>query len=102
MMLGKPVVAHINDAPDDNGKVPEWIDHCPVVRATTETVYDVLKDLILSPDKRKKVGDACREYVIRYNAVEACADRFEMVYDSLMENRPVPEFQVDTRNGKEG
>lgn len=84
MMLGKPVVGAINAKPGDDGAVPPWIEECPVVHATPETVYQVLKELLKDPERRLELGKRSREYALKYNSAQACADRFERIYEMYL------------------
>ena len=55
--------------------------------ATEETVYEVLLKLCETPELRASLSIASREYALRWHAADACAERFEQVYDGLMLNK---------------
>ena len=85
MMLGKPTICYI-DSREPEG-VPElacW-DECPLVSATEDTVYPVLKRLLSSSDERKQIGRASRIYALKWHAAENAAMRYEQIYDRIME-----------------
>lgn len=84
MMLGKPVVGHVNPHEPEGVSPLRSLAECPIARATEQTVYDVLKELAYSPDRRRALGQACREYAVRWHGATALAARFEAVYDFIM------------------
>ncbi|PPJ63032.1 glycosyl transferase family 1 [Cuspidothrix issatschenkoi] len=84
MMLGKPVICYINPYELKQGHQLACQDEFPLVSATEETVYDVLKDLALNQEKRLNIGQKSREYAIKWHSADACAQRYEKVYDALM------------------
>lgn len=83
MMLGKPVICYLNLKGEDYGFDMAWKQDVPLVSATKETLYDVLKELLLDCCKRKKIGEASRAYSLKWHSAEACAERYEKVYDKL-------------------
>ena len=86
MMLGKPVICHIA-AKIYEHRLP--MRDCPVINATEETIYDVLKKLILMPEKeRKKIGVKSRKWMLKWYDAKVCAKRFEQIYDRLMNGKP--------------
>jgi hypothetical protein len=89
LMLGKPVVGKLNRIEEIRGAESQCIGEAPIVHATVETVYDVLKDLIRSPEKRRRIGKASRSYALKWWAADACAARYEEVYDRMMAGKPV-------------
>ena len=89
MMLGKPTVCHI-DRREPTGvlELACW-DECPLVDATEETIYPVLKRLLLSPEERQRIGRASRAYAMKWHAADSAAERFELLYDRMMAGRPL-------------
>jgi glycosyltransferase involved in cell wall biosynthesis len=87
MMLGKPVVCFLRPEWLDSMRreIPEYVDELPVINATPYTVYDVLKDLIEHPEKRKEIGRRSREFAVKWHSAEAGARRFDQVYSRLLE-----------------
>ncbi|MCZ6913315.1 MAG: hypothetical protein O7C59_01540 [Rickettsia endosymbiont of Ixodes persulcatus] len=84
MMLGKPVICHISQ------KIrlmnPAMKD-CPAIDATEESIYEVLKKLILSQkEKWEEIGQQSRMWMLKWFDADICAERFEKVYDRLMQN----------------
>ncbi len=84
MMLGKPTITRlVREQPSSVGR-SESLDECPLIDASPTTVYDRLKYLIENPEARKQIGEASRAYAVKWHSAEACAARFEKVYDRLM------------------
>jgi hypothetical protein len=55
----------------------------PIVAATKETLRDVLRPLVESPDERRRVGAASRAYVEEVHDLRRVADRLIELYASL-------------------
>jgi glycosyltransferase involved in cell wall biosynthesis len=55
----------------------------PIVRATKETLPDVLRRLVADPDERRRIGAASRAYVERVHDADRMADRLIEIYGSL-------------------
>ena len=89
MMLGKPTICHIDRSePGGVAELDCWRE-CPLVDATEETIYSVLKRLLASAEHREQIGHASREYALRWHAAESAAERYEQVYDRVMMDLPV-------------
>lgn len=84
MMLGKPVICKIDYLSDsiNNSALKE----CPIIRADEESIYTVLKKIINLPEKtRQNIGKLSRAYMMKWHSAESCAERFEKIYDRLIE-----------------
>ena len=88
MMLGKPTICYINPREPSPEKELTCLKECPLVSANEATVYPVLKDLLTNAEKRRAIGEASRAYALKWYASDACAERFERVYDRLMAGKP--------------
>jgi hypothetical protein len=83
MMLGRPTICYIiKDEPPGEDHL-ESIETCPMVSANEATMYDVLRDLLNDEQKRHEIGRAGRAFALKWHDAEACAERFERVYDEL-------------------
>jgi hypothetical protein len=84
MALGKPVVCHIREG--DLGVIPdEMREELPIIRATTETVYDVLREWILGRrDELPEVGRRGRAYVEHWHDPLRIAERTKAVYGEIL------------------
>lgn len=95
MMLGVPTICYINHDEASPGERLRSIEEVPLVSATEETVYEVLKGLLVDPGQRSRIGRAARQYALRWHDADACAARYERIYDMLMAGRlseyPYPE-----------
>ncbi|KQW22311.1 hypothetical protein ASC80_02645 [Afipia sp. Root123D2] len=88
MMLGRPTICHINKAERSPEDRLESIETCPLVSANEETVYDVLRDLLLDAERRRRIGIESRKFAMKWHSADSCAERFEQVYDRLMMGFP--------------
>lgn len=89
MMLGIPVISRINKYLSINKHKLHSLEECPVVNATENNIYDVLKDLVLNRNKRESLGKLSREYALKWHSADACAERYEKIYDQIMSNEDV-------------
>ena len=85
MMLGKPVICFIRPEwlADVRRELPEYADTLPIVSATPSTVEGVLKELILSPEKRKTIGFRSREFACKWHGKKNAAGKFDKIYLNL-------------------
>ena len=83
MALGKPVVCHIRES--DMGVLPaEMRAELPIIRATTETVYDVLKEWVTERrSELPEVGRRGRAYVERWHDPVKIAEGLKSVYAEI-------------------
>lgn len=81
MSLSRPVLSNLS--------VPGYyevfqqqtrLDDCPIVSVTSETVTDELRQLVVDPDLRRRIGRAGREYVLREHSYEAMGRLWTAVY----------------------
>jgi hypothetical protein len=86
MMLGKPAVCFLRPAWIESVRreVPGYAEELPVVSATPETVHDVLAELIEDPARRRELGDAGREFALKWHSAQAAAKRFDRIYSELL------------------
>ncbi len=88
MALGKPVVAYLRES--DLNVVPrEMRTALPVIQATPESVYDVLKEwLTVRRHALPARGRASRTYVERWHDARAIAKRVVADYEAILGIRP--------------
>ena len=84
LMLGKPVITYLNREEPVIKSGHESMVDIPIISATEETIYNVLKNLILDRQTRIELGVKSREYALKWFDADACAERFEKVYDKIM------------------
>ena len=82
MALGKPVVVHLN--PDVVRQAERaYGTKVPLVPATKESLVDVLRPLVESPELRRTIGAESRAYVERVHDIDRIADRLVDLYARL-------------------
>jgi glycosyltransferase involved in cell wall biosynthesis len=86
MMLGKPAICFLRPEwlQSIRREIPEYVDELPVISATPETVYEVLKDLIENPEKRREIGRRSRDFAVKWHSAEAGAKRLAHIYSQLL------------------
>jgi glycosyltransferase involved in cell wall biosynthesis len=82
MALGKPVVTFLHDEAVRRTEEAFGIE-VPIVSATKETLAAALHPLASSPDERRRLGAASRNYVEQVHDVERVADRLLALYALL-------------------
>jgi hypothetical protein len=88
MMLGRPVICYLNVHELDAADELDCLKEVPLISATEESLYLRLKELIDDAPRRAAIGAASREYALKWHNADACALRYEKVYDRLMGARP--------------
>ncbi|MEO8512666.1 MAG: hypothetical protein ABI543_03840 [Ignavibacteria bacterium] len=71
MAMGKPVVCYIREDILKNSP-----DDMPVINADPDTLYDVLKEILSSPNKLIQVGNNSRSYVERYHDAKIISEQY--------------------------
>ena len=89
MMLGKPTICHIDRREPQGASELACLAECPLVDATEETVYPVLKRLLSSPEERERIGRESRAYALKWHGADNLAKRFEQIYDRMMAGQPL-------------
>ena len=87
LMLGKPVVGFVNRHENDPADVLPAIAESPILNATEETIYEVLKALVLDPERRRQLSRASREFALPWPSAGAGARRYEEAYDRMLARR---------------
>jgi glycosyltransferase involved in cell wall biosynthesis len=84
MALGKPVVTYLHDEAVRRTEEAFGV-RVPLVGATKETLRDVLRPLVDSPEERRRVGAASRAYVEEVHDLRGVADRLLDLYAGLQQ-----------------
>jgi glycosyltransferase involved in cell wall biosynthesis len=84
MMLGKPTICYINRSEPKPADVLLSTQELPLVSATEETVYEVLRNLLADRQERRRLGVAGRAFAMKWHSADSCAERYEVIYDSVM------------------
>ena len=61
-----------------------YLDECPIVSVTPETLVDRLRSLVKNPDLRRRLGQAGRTYVEKYHSLHAAQHFFCKVHNKLL------------------
>jgi glycosyltransferase involved in cell wall biosynthesis len=90
MALGKVVISGIEDTPDYRVfRRYSYLDECPIVPASPETIADVLRDLIARRAEWPEIGRASRDYVERRHSYAAAAELYGAIYRKVWDGEPV-------------
>jgi len=89
LMLGKPAICFLRPEwlESMRREIPEYVDELPVISATPENIYEVLKDLVEHPEKRREIGRRSREFAVKWHSAEAGARRMDQIYSDLLRDR---------------
>ena len=82
MALGKPVVAFLHEEATRRTEEAFGVE-VPVVRATKETLADVLQRLVSDPGELQRIGAASRAYVERVHDLATVGDLLVDLYAGL-------------------
>lgn len=82
LMLGKPVISCLKLP---NGDTQKAVREIPLIDASEENIYEVLKVTINRPrEELLELGRKGREWALKWYDADRCAERFERMYDRLM------------------
>ena len=81
MASGLPVIANLEDTMAAGVfRRYSYLNECPIVSASPETVLDVLTALVANPQLRHELGRAGREYVEKYHSYATAQYFFGAIY----------------------
>jgi hypothetical protein len=66
-----------------------FLNECPIVSTTPETIYRNLRVLVTQPRLREQIGQAGRQFAEKYHSYEAAQYVFGSIYDKLLYGRDV-------------
>jgi hypothetical protein len=66
-----------------------FLNECPVLSTTPETLLDNLRLLVTNPALRRTLGDAGRAYVEKYHSFEMSRYLFGAIYDKILDGKDV-------------
>jgi len=84
MLLGKPVVGFVNPFEFESKDRLEVLETVPIVNATVDTIYQVLKTLALDPTRRCEIGLQSRAFAVKWHGARASAAKYEQAYDAMI------------------
>lgn len=82
--LGLPVITNLEN--EDYTRVfrrYSYLNECPAMSVSHETLTDVLRTLVTSPSLRKELGEAGRAYAEKYHSYHTAQTLFGKVYDKI-------------------
>lgn len=81
MMLRKPVICHVSELMRSANIA---MQDCPVINATEDSIYEVLKKTaLMSSEDRHHIGEASREWMLKWFEADVCAERYERILSCL-------------------
>ncbi len=88
MVSGLPVCSNLEE--DQYLQVMRrytYLNECPILSTTPETILTNLRLLIKNPDLRRTLGEAGRKYVQKYHSEKAARYLFSKIYDQIWYNK---------------
>jgi glycosyltransferase involved in cell wall biosynthesis len=90
MASGLPVMANLDHrAYTQLHRRYAFLDECPVVSTTPETLADDLRRLATDPELREALGRAGRAYVEKYHGYGAAQFLFESIYARILDGEEI-------------
>jgi glycosyltransferase involved in cell wall biosynthesis len=90
MATGLPVICNLeNETYTRLFRRYSYLDECPLVSASAETIKETLEVLVTNPRLREELGQAGREYVEKYHSFAATQYLFGSIYDKILFGREV-------------
>ncbi len=83
LMLGKATICRLS--PHQAAPLPALrpIREAPMVDATEDTIRDVLRALVLDPQRRMDLGRRARAFAFAWHGQDASAERYERIIDRI-------------------
>ena len=90
MASGVPVICNLENREITNVfRRYSFLNECPIVSATPETIADTLRVLITHAKLREELGRAGRHYVEKYHSYKTAQYMFGAIYDKIIHNKDV-------------
>jgi hypothetical protein len=83
LMLGKPIICRLSARQSHPLPPLRPIQEVPLVDASEDTIVDVLRALVLDPDRRADLGRRARAFALAWHGQDACAERYERLIDRV-------------------
>lgn len=90
MAAALPVVANLED--DRSTAVLRrysYLDECPILSASPETAADRLRQLVVDPDLRERLGRAAAQYAAKYHSDRTAAYQYGAIYRHIWNGEDV-------------
>jgi hypothetical protein len=90
MALGKVVISGLEETPDYVLlRRYSYLDECPIVPGSPETIGQVLRDLIARRERWAEIGAASRAYVERWHSYHAAQELYGAIYRRIWDGEDV-------------
>jgi glycosyltransferase involved in cell wall biosynthesis len=66
-----------------------FLNECPIVSTTPETIYRNLKVLVTQPRLREQIGRAARQFAEKYHSYETAQYLFGSIYEKLIHGKEI-------------
>jgi hypothetical protein len=83
LMLGKATICRLSALQSRPLPFLRPIQEAPMVDASEDTIVDVLRALVLDPDRRADLGRRARAFALAWHGQDACAERYERLIDRI-------------------
>jgi len=91
MAAGLPVLANLeNDSLTAVLRRYSYLDECPILSATPETIAERLRALVVDPELRERLGRAGAAYAAKYHSDEAAQYLYGSIYRRIWHGEDVP------------
>jgi hypothetical protein len=84
MACGLPVLANLEEVYTRIFRRYAFLDECPILSATPETLKQNLQILVTHPELRKELGEAGRYYVEKYHSFSTAQFLFGSIYKKIL------------------
>ena len=90
MVSGLPVMANLHsEVYTRHLRRYAYLNECPILSTTPETIKDNLRILIKNPQLREELGRAGRKYVEKYHSYQTSQYMFGKIYDKIWYEKEV-------------
>ena len=84
MVSGLPVCSNLEEPDLTVLRRFSYLNECPIVSVTPETLADRLRPLVQNPDLRRRLGQAGRAYVEKYHSLPAARHLYGTIHTKLL------------------
>jgi glycosyltransferase involved in cell wall biosynthesis len=88
MAVGKPMLTRMSPIPAELHT--EALLSCPLVDTNPENLQEQLRRLITNPELRRELGQAGREWVVKYHSHQAVGKEWELIIERAWRGAPLP------------
>jgi len=99
MALGKPVVTALHEEAVARTEEALGIE-VPIVNTSKETLVETLRPLVESPEERRRIGAASRQYVEQVHDVNRNANRLLEIYDAVTSKKGASTLRAPVQTGR--